>query len=125
MNPENYGKRAQQLGDEHYMNVGSAKCGRGIKVGDYITVSCTGVSASKNEHPVYRIRSAKATENEPLAADSVETLSILSGDHHVAQSVKMSKGNIVITFAAFDDEVICKTKRRRLLGSRTSIDCVG
>lgn len=111
MNPENYGKRAQQLGDEHYMNVGSAKCGRGVKVGDYITVSCTGVSASKNEHPVYRIRSAKATENEPLAADSVETLSILSGDHHVAQSVKMSKGNIVITFAAFDDEVICKTKK--------------
>lgn len=111
MHPENYGKRAQQLGDEHYMVVGSAKGRRGIKVGDFVTVSCTGVSASKNEHPVYRIRSAKITDNEPLAADSVETLSILSGDHHVAQSVKMSKGNIVITFAAFDDEVICKTER--------------
>ena len=111
MNPENYGKRAQQVGDEHYMNVGSAKGPRGLNVGDYATVSCTGVSSTKGEHPVYRIRSAKVTDNEPLAADSVETLSILRGEHHVPQQVTMKKGKINIFFPAFDDEVICKTQK--------------
>jgi len=111
MHPENYGKRAQQVGEEHYMNVGSAKGPRGLNVGDYATVRCTGVSASKKEYPVYRIRSAKITDNEPLAADSVETLAIMSGEHHVPQQVNMKKGKITITFPAFDDEVICKTRK--------------
>ena len=111
MHPENYGKRAQQVGDEHYMNVGSAKGPRGLKVGDFATVSCTGVSSSKKDNPVYRIRSAKITDNEPLAADSVETLAIMCGDHHIPQQVNMKKGNITILFPAFDDEVICKTRK--------------
>lgn len=111
MHPEHYGKRAQQVGEEHYMSVGSAKGPRGLNVGDFATVRCTGVSASKSEHIVYRIRSAKITDNEPLAANSVETLSILSGEHNVPQRVKMSKGKIIITFTAFDDEVICKTRK--------------
>ncbi len=111
MHPENYGKRAQQVGEEHYMNVGSAKGPRGLKVGDFATVRCTGVSASKKEHPVYRIRSAKITDNEPFAANSVETLAIMSGEHHVPQRVSMKKGNIIIRFPAFDDEVICKTRK--------------
>ena len=110
MFPENYGKRAQQVGDEHYMNVGSAKGPRGLKVGDFATIRCTGVSASKGDNPVYRVRSAKITDNEPLAADSVETLAIMSGDHHVPQQVNMKKGKITILFPAFDDEVICKTR---------------
>jgi len=110
MHPENYGKRAKQVGDEHYMMVGSAKGPRGLKEGDFATVRCTGVSASKAEHPVYRIRAAKMTDNEPLAADSVETLAILAGDHHVPQRVSMKKGRIVIHFPGFDDEVICKTR---------------
>ena len=111
MNPEHYGKRAQQVGEEHYMNVGSAKGPRGFNVGDFATVRCTGVSASKNEHPVYRIRSAKLTDAEPLAANSVETLAILAGDHHIPQQVNMKKGKITIMFPAFDDEVICKTHK--------------
>ena len=111
MHPEHYGKRAQQVGEEHYMNVGSAKGPRGLKVGDFATVRCTGVSASKKEHPVYRIRSAKITDNEPFAANSVETLAIMSGEHHVPQQVSMKKGNITIRFPAFDDEVICKTRK--------------
>lgn len=110
MHPENYGKRAQQVGEEHYMVVGSAKGPRGLNVGDFATVRCTGVSASKDEYPVYRVRAAKVTDNEPLAADSVETLAILTGDHHVPQQVSMKKGRIVITFPQFDDEVICKTR---------------
>ena len=110
MHPENYGKRAQKIGDEHYMMVGSAKGPRGLKEGDFATVRCTGVSASKSEHPVYRVRAAKMTDNEPLAADSVETLAILAGDHHVPQRVSMKKGRIVITFPGFDDEVFCKTR---------------
>lgn len=110
MHPEHYGKRAQQIGDEYYMNVGNAKGPRGLNVGDFATVRCTGVSASNNEHPVYRIRSAKITDNEPLAADSVETLSILVGEHHVPQQVQMKKGKITIYFPAFDDEVICKNQ---------------
>lgn len=111
MHPENYGKRAQKVGDEHYMNVGSAKGPRGLNVGDFATVRCTGVSASKGEHPVYRIRSAKITDNEPLAADSVETLAIIHGEHHVAQRVGMKKGQIIINFPAFEDDVICKTRK--------------
>jgi len=111
MHPENYGKRAQQVGDEHYMNVGSAKGPRGLKVGDFATVSCTGVSSSKKDNPVYRIRSAKITDNEPLAADSVETLAIMCGDHHIPQQVNMKKGKITILFPAFDDEVVCKTQK--------------
>ena len=111
MHPEHYGKRAQQVGEEHYMNVGSAKGPRGLKVGDFATVRCTGVSASKKEHPVYRLRSAKITDNEPFAADSVESLAIMSGEHHVPQQVSMKKGNITIHFPAFDDEVICKTRK--------------
>tara|TARA_R110000822_G_scaffold59325_11_gene148147 strand:- start:8922 stop:14888 length:5967 start_codon:yes stop_codon:yes gene_type:complete len=111
MNPEHYGKRAQQVGKEHYMNVGSAKGPRGFNVGDFATVRCTGVSASKSEHPVYRIRSAKLTDAEPLAANSVETLAILAGDHHIPQQVNMKKGKITIMFPAFDDEVICKTHK--------------
>ena len=111
MNPEHYGKRAQQVGEEHYMNVGSAKGPRGFNVGDFATVRCTGVSASKSEHPVYRIRSAKLTDAEPLAANSVETLAILAGDHHIPQQVNMKKGKITILFPAFDDEVICKTHK--------------
>lgn len=113
MHPEHYGKRAQQVGDEHYMDVGSAKGPRGLKVGDFATVRCTGVSvSSKKEHPVYRIRSAKITDNEPFAANSVETLAIMSGEHHVPQQVSMKKGNITIRFTAFDDEVICKTRKQ-------------
>lgn len=111
MHPEHYGKRAQQVGEEHYMNVGSAKGPRGLKVGDFATVRCTGVSASNKEHPLYRIRSAKITDNEPFAANSVETLAIMSGEHHVPQQVSMKKGNITIHFPAFDDEVICKTSK--------------
>jgi len=111
MNPEHYGKRAQQVGKEHYMNVGSAKGPRGFNVGDFATARCTGVSASKGEHPVYRIRSAKLTDAEPLAANSVETLAILAGDHHIPQQVNMKKGKITIMFPAFDDEVICKTHK--------------
>jgi hypothetical protein len=110
MHPENYGKRAKQVGDEHYQMLCSAKGPRGLKEGDFATVRCTGVSASKAEHPVYRIRAAKMTDNEPLAADSVETLAILAGDHHVPQRVSMKKGRIVIHFPGFDDEVICKTR---------------
>ena len=82
-----------QVGEEHYMNVGSAKGPRGLKVGDFATVSCTGVSSSKKDNPVYRIRSAKITDNEPLAADSVETLAIMCGDHHIPQQVNIKKGN--------------------------------
>jgi len=110
MFPENYGKRAQQVGEEHYMNVGSAKGPRGLKVGDFATVRCTGVSSSNGEHTTYRVRSAKITDDEPLAADSVETLAVMSGDHHIPQQVNMKKGKITILFPAFDDEVICKTR---------------
>jgi hypothetical protein len=110
MHPEHYGKRAQQVGDEHYMNVGSAKGPRGLKVGDFATVRCTGVSVTKKEHPLYRIRAAKITDNEPFAANSVETLAIMAGDHNVPQKVSVKKGNIVVSFPAFDDEVICKTR---------------
>tara|TARA_R100001509_G_scaffold162180_1_gene133159 strand:+ start:5020 stop:10974 length:5955 start_codon:yes stop_codon:yes gene_type:complete len=111
MHPENYGKRAQQVGEEHYMNVGSAKGPRGLKVGDFATVRCTGVSSSNGEHTTYRVRSAKITDDEPLAADSVETLAVMSGDHHIPQQVNMKKGKITILFPAFDDEVICKTRK--------------
>jgi len=111
MHPEHYGKRAQEHEGEHYMMVGNAKGPRGLNVGDFATVRCTGVSASKSEHPVYRIRSAKITDNEPLAADSVETLAILAGEQHVAQRVGVRKGNIIINFPAFDDDVICKTRK--------------
>ena len=111
MHPENYGKRAQEHEGEHYMMVGNAKGPRGLNVGDFATVRCTGVSASKGEYPVYRIRSAKITDNEPLAADSVETLAILAGEQHVAQRVGIKKGQIVINFPAFDDDVICKTRK--------------
>ena len=110
MHPEHYGKRAQEIDGEHYMMVGSAKGPRGLKEGDFATVQCTGVSASNGEHPTYRIRSGKITDNEPLAADSVETLAAMSGEHHVAQRVAMKKGNIIINFPAFDDDVICKTR---------------
>ena len=111
MHPEHYGKRAQEHDGEHYMMVGSAKGPRGLSVGDFATVRCTGVSASKAEHPVYRIRAAKITDNEPLAADSVETLAILAGEQHVAQRVGIKKGQIIINFPAFDDDVICKTRK--------------
>lgn len=110
MHPEHYGKRAEEINGTHYMNVGSAKGPRGLKPGDFATVRCTGVSASKGEHSIYRIRSAKLTDNEPLAADSVETLSAMSGNHAVEQNVGMKKGNIIINFPAFDDDVICKTR---------------
>lgn len=110
MHPEHYGKRAQEYEGEHYMMVGSAKGPRGLKAGDFATVRCTGVSASKGEHPVYRIRAAKITDNEPLASDSVETLAILAGEQHVAQRVALKKGKIIINFPAFDDDVICKTR---------------
>ena len=110
MHPENYGKRAQEVDGEHYMMVGNAKGPRGLNEGDFATVRCTGVSTSNNEHPVYRIRSAKITDNEPLAADSVETLAVMSGEHHVAQRVSLKKNNIIINFPAFEDDVICKTR---------------
>jgi hypothetical protein len=110
MHPEHYGKRAQEYEGEHYMMIGNAKGPRGLKAGDFATVRCTGVSASKGEHPVYRIRAAKITDNEPLASDSVETLSILAGEQHVAQRVAVKKGKIIINFPAFDDDVICKTR---------------
>lgn len=110
MHPEHYGKRAQEYEGEHYMMVGNAKGPRGLKAGDFATVRCTGVSASKGEHPVYRIRAAKITDNEPLASDSVETLTILTGEQHVAQRVALKKGKIIINFPAFDDDVICKTR---------------
>ena len=35
----------------------------------------------------------------------------MSGEHHVPQQVSMKKGNITIHFPAFDDEVICKTRK--------------
>lgn len=111
MHPEHYGKRAQQVGEEHYMNIGSAKGPRGLKVGDFATIRCTGVSSSNGEHTTYRVRSAKITDDEPLAADSVETLAVMSGDHHVPQQVNMKKGKITIFFPSFDDEVICKTRK--------------
>jgi hypothetical protein len=110
MHPEHYGKRAQEHEGEHYMVVGNAKGPRGLKAGDFATVRCTGVSASKGQHPVYRIRAGKITDNEPLASDSVETLAILAGEQHVAQRVALKKGKIIINFPAFDDDVICKTR---------------
>ena len=107
--PENYGSRSVELEGEHYMDVGSAKGPRGYDKGEYISVFCTGVSKSGDEHPTYKIRSARVDRDaHPQATDSVETLSLMINDSKIPHRVRLNKGAIHIIFPSLDDEVIYK-----------------
>lgn len=110
INPEIYGKRAKCVEEKWYMDIGSATGPRGYDIGEYITVFCTGVSVSGKEHPVYKLRSARIDRDcNPQATDSVETLTIMSGDiNKIPHRARLKKGKIHIELPALDEEVIYK-----------------
>ena len=109
MHPEHYGARSVELNGEHYMDVGSAKGPRGYDKGEYISVFCTGVTSQGDENPTYKIRSARVDRDaHPQAADSVETLCMMTNDSKIPHKVRLNKGAIHILFPSLDDEVIYK-----------------
>jgi len=112
MHPEHYGARSVEYEGQHYMDIGSAKGPRGFDKGEYVSVFCTGVSCNQSEYPVFTIRSARIDrDSHPQAADSVESLSIMTNDSKVPHKARLKKGRLHIIFPSLHDEVIYKINR--------------
>ena len=93
------GNRARKLDSEHYMDVGKLKH-EGLKRGDFITVSISGVSARKrNGMKVYTLQSPRyLKDSESGATDSIDSLEIINNKKrsNIPHKVRVKKGSIHI-----------------------------